>query len=314
MLNGPRLAQVEMREIETFLAVAEELHFGRAAQRLHLTTSSVSQSVRALERRVGVPLFERTSRQVALTPVGAQLLARLQPAYEELAGALRDAQRAGRLRYRDALRVGFANTLPPDLPPRMIKAFSQRVPDCQLISYDYPGGDLLRWFETGQFEAEVCVAWAPDPEATPRPVPEWVAIGPVLLSEQRCALMSARHPLAGRQSIDIEELAGYDVLRPWGFQPFAEAWYPAVTPAGQPTRRVQQTRLTYMEDLPGLLEDGTLVHLTSGSGSEQIRTVDPRLVGVPVSGLPSLVCVTFWAKENTNRLIELFAATADSGI
>src|SRR5256885_12256039 len=79
---------VEMREIEAFLAVADDLPFGRAAQRLHVTTASVSQAIRALERRVGGPLFERTSRQVALTPIGVRLRAGFEPAYEQLRASL----------------------------------------------------------------------------------------------------------------------------------------------------------------------------------------------------------------------------------
>jgi DNA-binding transcriptional LysR family regulator len=309
--GAPRLGQVEMREIEAFLAVADELHFGRAAQRLHVTTASVSQAIRALERRVGGPLFERTSRQVLLTPVGTDFLARVRPAHQQLADALREARRAGGLRYREALRAGFANTLPPDVVPRVTGAFTDQAPDCQLIRFDYPASDLLRWFETGQFEAEVCVAFIPDPRAKPRPAPEWVGIGPVLFTESRSALMGARHPLAGRSSVDVEELIAYDVLRPWGFQGFADGWFPAVTPGGQPTRRVQQSRITYMEDLRTLLGDGTLIHLAATSATVRAIRMHPGLVAVPVTGLPPLACATLWAKDNENPLIETFtAATA----
>jgi DNA-binding transcriptional LysR family regulator len=62
---------VELREIRVFLTLADELHFGRSAERLGLTTSRVSQSLRALERKLGGPLMHRTSRRVALTPSGS---------------------------------------------------------------------------------------------------------------------------------------------------------------------------------------------------------------------------------------------------
>ena len=78
---------MEMREIEVFLTLAEELHFGRAADRLHRTTSHVSQTIRLLERRIGGPLFERSSRRVALTPLGERLLADLGPAHQEIGRA-----------------------------------------------------------------------------------------------------------------------------------------------------------------------------------------------------------------------------------
>ncbi|GAB3874029.1 hypothetical protein GCM10027610_142150 [Dactylosporangium cerinum] len=61
-------------ELEAFLTLAEELHFGRTAVRLHVSTARISQAIRSLELRVGVRLFERTSRRVSLLPVGQQLL------------------------------------------------------------------------------------------------------------------------------------------------------------------------------------------------------------------------------------------------
>src|ERR671921_1643490 len=76
------VAVLERYEVEAFLTLAEELHFGRTAERLHMSTAGVSQAIRKLERRVGVPLFHRTSRQVTLSAVGRQLHDDLRPAWE----------------------------------------------------------------------------------------------------------------------------------------------------------------------------------------------------------------------------------------
>jgi DNA-binding transcriptional LysR family regulator len=70
---------LERHEVETFLALAEELHFGRTAERLRVTTGQVSKVIKKLERQVGTALFERTSRVVRLTPVGRQLADDLRP-------------------------------------------------------------------------------------------------------------------------------------------------------------------------------------------------------------------------------------------
>ena len=75
---------VELREIRVFLTLAEELHFGRTAERLGITHSRVSQTIQTLEARVGAKLFDRTSRRVALTRLGEQLRAALSPVYREL--------------------------------------------------------------------------------------------------------------------------------------------------------------------------------------------------------------------------------------
>ena len=93
---------MEKHEIETFLALAEELHFGHTAARLRVSTARVSQTIQRLERRIGAPLFARTSRTVALTPIGRQFRDDLAPAYRGMLDALSSAVAAGR-----TLRVGF---------------------------------------------------------------------------------------------------------------------------------------------------------------------------------------------------------------
>ncbi|UFS93599.1 LysR family transcriptional regulator [Nocardia huaxiensis] len=83
-----------LHEIEAFLTLAEELHFRRTSERLGLAQGRVSQTIRKLERRIGVPLFERSSRQVALTPTGRQLHADLAPAYQAVQRAIECPGRA----------------------------------------------------------------------------------------------------------------------------------------------------------------------------------------------------------------------------
>lgn len=87
------MADVELRELHLFLVLAEELHFGRTAERLGVTSSRVSQTVRALERKLGrLRLFDRTSRVVILTEVGAALRRDLAPAVAGLDEVVRRAR------------------------------------------------------------------------------------------------------------------------------------------------------------------------------------------------------------------------------
>ena len=79
---------VELRELRIFLALADELHFGRTAERLHISQPGVSEAVRSLEARIGARLFERTSRRVSLTPAGEELRRNLVPALAALDRAL----------------------------------------------------------------------------------------------------------------------------------------------------------------------------------------------------------------------------------
>ena len=98
---------IELREIRVFLTLAEELHFGRTAERLNLTQSRVSQALRAFEIRLGDRLVDRTSRRVTLTTAGERLRAELDPAYRELQGVLERFSRANQA-MAGVVRLGVA--------------------------------------------------------------------------------------------------------------------------------------------------------------------------------------------------------------
>lgn len=87
---------IERYEVESFLTLAEELHFGRTAERLRVSAAHVSQTIRKLERRVGAALFHRSSRRVELTPLGRALAEELGPARAAVGAALQAAVEAGR--------------------------------------------------------------------------------------------------------------------------------------------------------------------------------------------------------------------------
>ncbi len=109
------MTDVELRQLRYFVAVAEELNFGRAADRPLIAGPSLSQQIKALERDLGVRLFDRDRRSVALTPAGAALLPHTR-ALLERADDLR--RRAGRLAGSEAVRLGYVNWLPADLSSR----------------------------------------------------------------------------------------------------------------------------------------------------------------------------------------------------
>jgi DNA-binding transcriptional LysR family regulator len=97
---------VELRDITVFLTLADELHFGRTAERLHLTSSRVSQIVRALESKLGSQLVYRTSRHVELTASGERFRERVLPAYERLMGVLEQT-------YDEAALTSSSSRHPP---------------------------------------------------------------------------------------------------------------------------------------------------------------------------------------------------------
>src|ERR1700752_2826003 len=97
---------VELRQLRYFVAVAEELHFGRAAERLHISQSPLSRAIRELERDVGVVLFVRTTRRVELTEAGALLLKRSRRVLAEIDGAIADARQLAQP-GRGVLGIGY---------------------------------------------------------------------------------------------------------------------------------------------------------------------------------------------------------------
>ncbi|MFJ9352370.1 LysR family transcriptional regulator [Streptomyces sp. NPDC101237] len=109
------MTPVELRQLRYFVAVAEELNFGRAAERLLIAGPSLSQQIKALERDLGVRLFERDRRSVSLTPAGAALLPHTRVLLERADDLKR---RAGLLSGSQSVRLGYVNWLPPDLMSR----------------------------------------------------------------------------------------------------------------------------------------------------------------------------------------------------
>ncbi|MFJ9241692.1 LysR family transcriptional regulator [Streptomyces sp. NPDC101776] len=118
------MTDVELRQLRYFVAVAEELNFGRAADRLLIAGPSLSQQIKALERDLGVRLFDRDRRSVSLTPAGAALLPHTRDLLER-ADDLR--RRAGRLAGSEAVRLGYVNWLPADLTSRTAGAAQVHV-------------------------------------------------------------------------------------------------------------------------------------------------------------------------------------------
>ena len=166
-------------EIEAFLTLAEELHFTHTADRLHLAQPRVSRLIASLERRIGGALFERTSRRVTLTPLGASLRDQAGPAYAALRQALADAAASAR-GTSGTLRIGCTPTSGGPAVSQLAEEFSARHPDCELSLRTV---DLLNpYTELRNGGIDVLVNWQAVDE------PDLVA-GPVLEYRDRVLAM-----------------------------------------------------------------------------------------------------------------------------
>nr|AAP88274.1 LysR type regulator [Delftia acidovorans] len=145
-------ALVELRVWRQFLAVAEELHFGRAAQRLHMTQPPLTQAIAQLERTLGVPLFERTSRRVALSPAGQALLAEVR-ALLARAQALPQRAREAAGGEVGRIRLAFVSTVGFEQLPAWVRAFRAVHPQVALELVEATGDVQLQALERGEIDA-----------------------------------------------------------------------------------------------------------------------------------------------------------------
>lgn len=199
---------LERLETEIFLTLAEELHFGRTAARLLITTGRVSQVIKALERRVGALLFERNSRSVRLTAIGRQLADDLTPLVAGMEAALRRAADAGR-GVTGELRVAFLGEWTAPTLLKAVALFGERHPDCRVDVREVQ----LANSRASLLDGSVDVLLASFPF-------DGMACGPALLRERRVLAVAAGHPLAGEERLSLEVLADHPVVQ-----------YPQVTSA-----------------------------------------------------------------------------------
>ena len=196
------MVSMELRHLRYFVAVAEELHFSRAAARLHIAQPPLSQQIRRLEGDLGVALFSRTRRRVELTPAGRALL-------EEARRVLAQADRAARIARRAGtgaigqLALAFVPSADLDLLPRVLRLWRGRFPDVEL--------DLQVLLPVAQMEAlaagRIQVGLLRLPVAADRAV----VVEPIQ-NEPLVAVLPRRHRLARRSRVRLADLAGETIM------------------------------------------------------------------------------------------------------
>lgn len=145
-------AVIDMRAWRQFAAVAQELHFGRAAQRLHMTQPPLTQGIATLERNLGLRLFDRTQRRVQLTPAGAALLPEVLDLLAR-AQALPGHARAAAAGELGRLRLAFVSTVGFGLLPQWVRAFRAQWPGVQLELIEATGDVQLDALARGDIDA-----------------------------------------------------------------------------------------------------------------------------------------------------------------
>ncbi|MFD3530661.1 LysR substrate-binding domain-containing protein [Streptomyces sp. NPDC058664] len=287
---------LERHELETFLTLAEELHFGRTGERLGVSTGRVSQTVKKLEHRVGTPLFARTSRSVRLTPVGRRLYEDLLPAHRQLRAAVERAIEAGR-GLHGRLRTGFGTPWGGELLAAAADTFLARHPGCEITLHEVPLDGGVRPLQDGELDIQLTAFPVREPDLT---------TGPVVLHDDRVLLLPAAHPLAARSSLCLDDLGDLPLITTGGAN--SSRWldhhHPRRAPSGAPLAR-GPVASTWQE---------VLSHVSAGRGAAPGAALGaryhprPGVAYVPLRDSPPLAYGLVWPTAADSALLRAFVA------
>ncbi|MGY1730814.1 LysR family transcriptional regulator [Geodermatophilus sp. SYSU D01045] len=282
------MSDPDPRLLPPFVVLAEELHFGRAAARLHLTQSALTQQVQRLERQLGTRLFDRDSHGVDLTPAGHAFLAGARGAVELARQAAAEARRAGGTQTR--LRLGV-DIHCPDPWVRRLRRFGTSRPDVELRLVIQQQDDVVRDVRAGRLD--LGVGWTAPPDGDTSV--DWAPLVPVPLH----GVVRDDDPLARRERLPRADLTGRCLVlyRPTaGTRAFYDSFLAALTdPAG---RRPSVTHVPVLDDAQAAMLDA----VEAGRGvslcpaGELDRRARPRLVALPFDPPIDADLVALWPR------------------
>src|SRR4051795_5181142 len=196
-LGANVIAPMELRHLRYFVAVAEELHFRRAAERLHMSQPPLSQQIRQLEEEVGAQLLLRNQHRVELTASGAAFLERAREILDAVEDAARQARRVQRGEV-GRLAVGFVGSAMYSFVPELLRAFREHAPDIALRLHERGTTEQLRQLDDGRLDVGFL-----------RTPGRWPGLSfETVLEEQVVVAMPDVHPLAQRPIVRLSDLTG----------------------------------------------------------------------------------------------------------
>ncbi|MFI0355307.1 LysR family transcriptional regulator [Actinomadura sp. 9N407] len=288
---------LERYELEAFLTLAEELHFGRTAERLRVSTGRISQTIKKMERRVGAPLFERTSRKVVLTAIGERLHEDLRQANRLMeAGLARAVNTAAGI--HGTLRVGYSAPWNGNLMIKAADAFHSRHPGCDVHIQEVQLHDPLGPLRAGDLDVQLTEFTFDEPDIT---------TGPVIAHEPRALMVPADHPLAGREAVSLEDLADFPLVTIAGAIPqyWLDQHYPSRTPAGRPVPHGPAA--TYWQEVLSLVATGKGISPTCVRAAAYYSR--PDLAFIPFSDAPPVVYGLLWPTDRVTARVRAFVQT-----
>ncbi|WP_017587401.1 LysR family transcriptional regulator [Nocardiopsis ganjiahuensis] len=295
------MRSIETRELECFLVLSEELHFGRTAERLFLSQSRVSQLLRSLESRIGARLVERSSRRVHLTALGADFLESLRPAYNALADVVEDARDTAR-DTRGRMRIGFQGAVYEPLA-RAITAFRSDDPGSEVDIVEIPLADPFGLLREGRVDAAVVLLPVREPD---------LVLGLTFSRQPQVLALPTAHPLAGREELGAEELTRVRLVPLTGQAPsyWRRVHSPRVTPKGKSIP--QEGRAGTLQEALSLVASGRGAMLVCGATAEYNRR--PDITYVPVRGMPESALGLVWRSDGRSSRLARFSEVLSTAL
>ena len=274
------MIELETRELEYFIAVADELHFGRAAVRLSIAQPALSKAIQRVESRLGVQLFVRSSRHVELTPAGRALQEHGRHALNAVGAAVRNARRAGDAQAH--LRLVLKPGGDAGLLSGLLAEYAHQ-PDARRVDILFSGpADRSDFLRDGR--ADVGLLYAPFDDL------DGLA-HETLHTEDRVVIVPSGHRLAGRSSVLMSDLEG-ETLPRWKGIPGGDGTGPEVADVLQLQHMITVSRMIAV--LPRSL----------------VEPVSTNLVCVPVADAPPSRLVLAWNEQDRRPLVASFVAAA----
>lgn len=289
---GPTIANlnITLRQLRAFLAVAEELSFSRAAERLLVSTPWISETIKELERQLKVTLFVRTTRSVQLTDAGRVFASLLSHVLDDLDDAVRVAQRMT-ARSGRALTLGYVIGAGLELVPRLVRTYLERWPDQPLRSVEYDFADPTAGLRDHDVDAAIV-----------RPPLGLAGIATLeLTTEPRVACLPDSHRLAQRESVSVSELLLEPIIAaPSSPGPWRGYWLLDEYRTG-PAPIVAEARTRDAE--LHMVARGDGISITSaGAGRYYAR---PGVVFVAISDIPHCSVALAWWPDGSAAVAEL---------
>jgi DNA-binding transcriptional LysR family regulator len=281
---------ITLRQLRAFLAVAEELSFSRAAERLVVSTPWISETIKDLERQLKVTLFVRTTRSVQLTDAGRVFASLLSHVLDDLDDAVRVAQRMT-ARSGRALTLGYVIGAGLELVPRLVRTYLERRPDQPLRSVEYDFADPTAGLRDHDVDAAIV-----------RPPLGLAGIATLeLTTEPRVACLPDGHRLAKRESVSVSDLLLEPIIAaPNSPGPWRGYWLLDEYRTG-PAPIVAEARTRDAE--LHMVARGDGISITSaGAGRYYAR---PGVVFVPISDIPHCSVALAWWPDGSAAVAEL---------